>query len=181
MKFISTPLSGCYVVEPEPYTDERGWFARTYCKREFSSIGHTGEWVQLNHSFTNSAGTIRGMHFQLPPFAEIKLAKCIAGAVYDVVADLRRDSPTFLQWFGLEISAINKKMVYIPEGFAHGFQSLADNSELFYHHTQFYTPGVEGGLRYDEPQLGIRWPQELTHISDRDARHPLLDEHYKGI
>lgn len=181
MKFNPTPLKGCYVIEPEPYTDERGWFARTYCKQEFSTIGHNGEWVQLNHSFTNSAGTIRGMHFQLPPFAEVKLVRCIAGAVYDVVADLRRDSPTFLQWFGVEISAANKKMVYIPVGFAHGFQSLEDNSELIYHHTQFYTPGMEGGTRYDEPQLGIGWPRTVTHISDRDARHLLLDEHFKGI
>ena len=181
MIFSETPLKGCFVVTPELFTDERGWFARTFCKNEFNTIGHKGEWVQLNHSFTSRAGTLRGMHYQLPPFSEIKLVKCIAGAVYDVVIDIRKGSSTFLQWFGVEISAANKKMIYIPEGFAHGFQALEDNCELIYHHTQFYTPGVEGGIRYNEPGLKIKWPMDVVSISERDGLHPFLEENYKGI
>ena len=181
MKFHPTPLEGCYLVEPEPVTDERGWFARTYCKKEFSAIGHNGEWVQINHSFTGRAGTLRGLHFQLPPFSEIKLVRCITGAVFDVVADLRQGSSTFLQWFGMEISAANKKMIYIPGGFAHGFQAMADNSELIYHHTQFFMPGVEGGIQYNDPKLNIGWPLPVSGISERDEHHPLLEKNYKGI
>ena len=181
MIFNETPLKGCFVITSEPFTDERGWFARTYCKNEFNTIGHQGEWVQLNHSFTARAGTLRGMHYQLPPFSEIKLVRCIAGTVYDVVIDIRSGSSTFLQWFGVEISAANKKMIYIPEGFAHGFQALEDNSELIYHHTQFYTPGVEGGIRYNEPKIKIEWPMTVTGISERDGHHPFLEENYKGL
>jgi dTDP-4-dehydrorhamnose 3,5-epimerase len=181
MKFHPTPLEGCYLVEPEPVTDERGWFARTWCKNEFSAIGHTGEWVQINHSFTRHAGTLRGLHYQHPPFSEIKLVRCIAGAVFDVVTDLRKGSSTFLQWFGTEISAANKKMIYIPEGFAHGFQAIADDSELIYHHTQFYMPGVEGGIRYNDPLLNIPWPLPVSGISVRDENHPFLEKNYKGI
>ena len=181
MIFNETPLKGCFVITPEPFTDERGWFARTYCKNEFNTIGHQGEWLQLNHSFTRQAGTIRGMHYQLPPFSEIKLVRCIAGAVYDVVIDLRKGSSTFLHWLGVEISAANKKMIYIPEGFAHGFQALEDNSELIYHHTQFYTPGDEGGIRYNEPKVKIKWPIVVAGISERDGHHPFLGENYKGI
>ena len=181
MIFNETPLKGCFVITSEPFTDERGWFARTYCKNEFNTIGHQGEWLQLNHSFTRQAGTIRGMHYQLPPFSEIKLVRCIAGAIYDVVIDLRKGSSTFLHWLGVEISAANKKMIYIPEGFAHGFQALEDNSELIYHHTQFYTPGVEGGIRYNEPKIKIEWPTAVAGISERDGHHPFLEENYKGI
>src|SRR5437762_3973909 len=116
MNFIPTPLKGSYVIEVHPFTDERGWFARFYCKNEFEQIGHQQEWVQLNHSVSYKKGTIRGMHFQKPPFAEIKMVKCIAGKIYDVIIDLRKNSETFLQWFGVELSAENKKMLYIPEG-----------------------------------------------------------------
>ena len=181
MKFDPTPLSGVYVIGILPFTDERGWFARTYCKKEFNNIGHEGEWVQLNHSFTGTKGTVRGMHYQLPPFSEIKLVRCIAGAVFDVVVDLREGSPTFLKWFGVELSATNKKMIYIPKGFAHGFQTLSDGAELIYHHSQFYEPSVEGGIRYNDQQINIEWPQPLTNISERDRDHPLLDNNFKGI
>ena len=181
MKFIPTPLKGCYVIELDRVMDERGWFARTYCKNEFGQLGHTGEWVQLNHSFTAAAGTLRGMHYQLPPFGEIKLVRCIAGAVYDVVIDLRKDSETFLQWFGVEISAANSKMIYIPAGFAHGFQAIVDNSELIYHHSQFYSPGVEAGIKYDDPKVRIGWPLPVAGISERDEHHRQLDENFKGI
>jgi len=181
MIFTETKLRGSYVVGLEPFTDERGWFARTYCKNEFAAIGHSAEWVQLNHSFTKLPGAIRGMHYQLPPFSEIKLVRCIAGAVFDVIIDLRKDSPTFLQWFGTEISAANRNMMYIPAGFAHGFQTLSDDAELIYHHSQFYEPGVEGGISYDDPKVKIEWPLELTTISERDMQHPYLGNEFEGI
>jgi dTDP-4-dehydrorhamnose 3,5-epimerase len=181
MIFTETILNGSYVVELNAFTDERGWFARTYCKNEFSTIGHQGEWVQMNHSFTKNKGTIRGMHFQLPPFSEIKLVRCIAGTVYDVIIDLRKDSATFLQSFGVELSAQNKKMIYIPAGFAHGFQALSNDCELIYNHSQFYTAGAEGGIKYNDPGLNINWPLDVTNISERDNQHDLLDENFKGI
>ena len=181
MTFNETLLKGSYVIELNAFTDDRGWFARTYCKNEFAAIGHTAEWVQMNHSFTKDKGAIRGMHYQLPPFSEIKMVRCIAGAVNDVIIDLRKNSPTFLQWFGVELSAQNKKMLYIPEGFAHGFQTLQNDCELIYHHSQFYTPGAEGGIQFDDPKLNISWPLPVTNISERDNRHPLLDENFKGL
>ncbi len=181
MIFTPAPLKGCYIIEIEPLGDNRGWFARTYCKKEFAQIGHTKEWVQLNHSFTSQKGTTRGMHYQLPPHSEIKMVRCIAGAVYDVVVDIRKGSPTFLQWFGAEISADNKKMMYIPEGFAHGFRALTDNCELIYHHSEFYTSGAEGGIHYNDPAISIVWPLALTEISARDNNHPMLDSTFKGI
>lgn len=181
MKFIPTPLAGSYYVELEPFTDERGWFARYFCKKEFAAIGHDQEWLQLNHSFTKEKGTLRGMHFQYPPHSEIKLVRCVAGAVYDVIVDLREDSATFLQHFGLELSAANQRMMYIPAGFAHGFMTLADNTELLYHHSSFYTPGAEGGLHYNDPRLGIQWPGTLVGLSERDQHHPYIDNRFKGI
>ena len=181
MIFTETVLRGSFVIELELFVDERGWFARTYCKNEFSKIGHQKEWVQLNHSFTKQTGTIRGMHYQLPPFSEIKLVRCIAGAVYDVIIDIRKGSATFLQYVGVELSAANKKMIYIPEGFAHGFQALTDDCELIYHHSQFYTAGIEAGIRYDEPKINIKWPLQVTSISQRDNIHSLIDSNFKGI
>jgi dTDP-4-dehydrorhamnose 3,5-epimerase len=182
MIFSPTSLQGSYLIELEPFSDERGWFARFYCKDEFSKkIGHQKEWLQLNHSFTQKQGALRGLHFQRAPFREIKMVRCIAGAVYDVLVDLRKDSPTFLNYFGAELSAENKKMMYIPEGFAHGFQCLTGSCELIYHHTELYTPNAEGGLRYDDPILGIQWPAEVTDLSARDASHPYLNENFKGI
>jgi dTDP-4-dehydrorhamnose 3,5-epimerase len=181
MKFTETALKGSYIIGLEPFSDERGWFARFFCKKEFEQIGHTGEWVQLNHSFTNKKGSIRGMHFQLPPYSEIKMVRCIAGAIDDTIIDLRQDSATFLQWMRVELSAANKKMVYIPAGFAHGFQTLTDNCELIYHHTSFYTPGAEGGIRYDDKKVNIQWREPVTGISGRDTKHPLLDDAFTGI
>lgn len=181
MIFTPTILTGSYIIEPEPRADERGWFARYYCKEEFNSIGHSAEWVQMNHSFTKTKGTIRGMHYQVRPYSEIKMLRCISGAVYDVIIDLREGSPTFLQWTGIELSSSNKKMLYIPAGFAHGFQTLEENTELIYHHSAFYTPGAEGGVRYNDPLIGINWPLPLAVISERDASHPLLDSNFIGI
>lgn len=181
MKFTETKLKGSFVIEPEPFSDNRGWFARTYCKKEFQQIGHTKEWVQINHSFTLKKGTVRGMHFQHPPFTEIKMLRCIAGAVYDVIVDIRTGSATFLQCFGVELSAENRKMLYIPGGFAHGFQTLADNTELIYHHSAFYEPGHEGGLKYDDPKLKIQWPLPVTEISARDGSHSFITNNFTGI
>lgn len=181
MIFTETKLPGSYTIELEPFTDERGWFARYVCKDEFAQIGHTKEWLQMNHSCTFQKGAIRGMHYQLPPFTEIKLVRCIAGAVFDVIIDLRKDSQTFLQWFGAELSAANKKMMYIPEGFAHGFQCLTDNCELLYHHTEYYKPNIEAGIKYDDQQINIEWRLPVTVISKRDASHAYLNENFKGI
>lgn len=181
MIFTPTFLKGAYVIDLQPFSDDRGWFARYYCKDEFGSIGHVKEWVQMNHSVSYQRGTLRGMHFQVPPYQEIKMVRCIAGAVLDVIVDLRKDSASFLQVYAQELSAANRKMLYIPEGFAHGFQTLTENAELIYHHTEFYKPGAEGGLRYDDPALGIQWPLPVAVISDRDQRHPIIDKNFKGI
>ncbi len=181
MIFTETILSGSFVIELTLKGDDRGWFARTYCKKEFSQIGHHMEWVQMNHSFTTNKGAIRGMHFQRPPYGEIKMVRCIAGSVFDVIIDLRKNSLTYLKWFGTILSATNKKMVYIPEGFAHGFQTLADNTELVYHHSQFYEPGVEEGILYNDTAVGIEWPLPVTQLSDRDKLHPIIDSNFKAI
>lgn len=181
MTFTPTPLAGSFVIGLEPVADERGWFARYYCKKEFAAIGHSKEWVQMNHSTSGKKATIRGMHFQVEPFREIKMVRCVHGAVFDVIIDLRKGSETFLQFFGTEISAANKKMMYIPEGFAHGFQCLSDDCELLYHHTEFYQPGSESGIRYDDPLVGIDWPLPVTVISERDRSHQLLTAAFKGI
>ena len=181
MTFTPTPLAGSFVIEPTVFSDDRGWFARFYCKNDFKEIGYEKEWVQLNHSVSYKKGAIRGMHYQVKPYREIKMVKCIAGAVYDVIIDLRRDSKTFLKWFDQELSAKNRKMLFIPEGFAHGFQCLEDNCELIYHHSEFYTPGAEGGIRYDDPSVAIEWPLTPTVLSDRDKSHPYLDDKFKGI
>ena len=180
MTFNETILKGSYLIDINAFSDDRGWFARTYCKNEFKKIGHEKEWVQLNHSYTKQKGTIRGMHFQ-SPFKEIKLVRCVSGSVFDVIVDIRKDSPTFLKWFGVELSAANKKMLYIPEGFAHGFQTLSDDVELLYHHSEFYTPNSEGALRYNDPMINIKWPEVITQVSERDNTHTLLDINFKGI
>lgn len=181
MIFSPTHLQGSYLVQLEPFMDERGWFARYFCKNEFEKIGHKKEWVQCNHSVTYKKGALRGMHFQVAPFKEIKMVRCIAGAVFDVIIDIRKNSETFLQWFGTELSAENKNMVYIPEGFAHGFQCLTSNCELIYHHTEFYQANAEGGIRYNDPLIKIEWPLPISEISSRDQSHVHLDENFKGI
>ena len=180
MKFLPTILNGSFTIQLDPINDERGWFARYFCKKEFSTIGHEKEWVQMNHSFSLKKGTLRGMHFQKPPHSEVKLVRCIQGSVFDVIIDLRKDSPTFLKWFGAELSAENKLMMYIPEGFAHGFQTLEDNSGLLYMHTAYYSPEAESGLRYNDPQVNISWPLEISEISMRDTNHDILEK-FNGL
>lgn len=181
MTFTETPLAGAYLVTLAPRSDSRGWFMRTYDEQRFRQIGHTADWVQMNHSLTNQAGAVRGMHFQYPPFAEVKLVRCISGRVFDVIIDLRTGSPTFLHWFGAELSATNGQMLYIPEGLAHGFQTLTDNCQLLYCHSAYYTPEHEGAVRYDDPAIRIQWPLPVTDLSARDATHPLLDDQFIGI
>jgi dTDP-4-dehydrorhamnose 3,5-epimerase len=181
MKFITTPLPNAYLIELHPIQDDRGLFARTFCREEFQKIGHTKEFVQFNHSINHRKGTMRGLHFQLPPFSEIKLIRCISGKVYDVIVDLRKESPTFLKWYGVELSQQNMKMIYVPEGFAHGFLTLTDQAELLYHHTSYYTPQAESGLRYDDPILNIQWPGEIEVISAKDKSYSLITQNFAGL
>ena len=150
-------------------------------RRNSAAVGHNSEWVQMNASFTNQEGTLRGMHFQYAPFSEAKLIRCIAGNIYDVIVDIRPDSPTFLQWYSVELSASNRLMMFMPSGFAHGFQSLTADCELLYCHSSYYTPGHEGAIKYDDPMLNIAWPLKVTKISDRDLNHPFLTPEFKGI
>jgi dTDP-4-dehydrorhamnose 3,5-epimerase len=181
MIFHETLLKGAYLIETQPYRDERGLFARTFCKNEFSQLQHQKEFVQFNHSITHKKGTIRGMHYQLPPFSEIKLIRCIRGLVYDVIIDIRKDSSTFLKHVAVELSEQNMLSLHIPEGFAHGFQTLEDNTQLIYHHTAYYEPGHEAGIRFNDPLLGINWPLPVTEITEKDRNHSLLDLKFKGI
>ena len=181
MEFIPADINGLYSIRLKKLEDERGLFARTFCKQEFSQIGFDKEFVQFNHSLTRFKGTIRGIHFQNAPYGEIKLIRCVQGAVYDVAVDLREGSPTFLQHFAIELSEENMISILIPEGFAHGFQVLEDHSALVYHHTQYYTPAAEAGVRFDDPALNIHWKLPPVMISDKDKSYKLIDSSFKGI
>lgn len=176
MNFKPLSLEGAYLIDPAPFKDHRGFFARVFCEKELKEIGYTKKIVQINHSLTTRKGAIRGMHFQYPPKAEIKMVKCLSGAVFDVIVDLRKTSPTFGRWHGEELTSKNMKMMYIPEGFAHGFQTLEEDSQLLYFHTEFYSPEHEGGVRFDDPDLAIQWPLPVSDISEKDRRLPLLKE-----
>ena len=181
MKFVNTDINDMFVIEPEPFQDERGSFSRVYCENEVKEIGLTKRIVQINYSSTTKKGAIRGMHFQLPPKAEIKIVKCVKGSILDVGIDLRKDSTTFLHWHGEILSADNLKMLVIPEGFAHGFQALVENIEMIYFVTDFYTPQYEGGVRYNDPKIKIDWLLEVTDISKKDNEWSYLDDNFKGI
>ena len=172
---MATPLAGAYLIEPEPMRDARGFFARSYCEREFAAQGINGRPVQCNISYNTKRGTLRGMHFQRAPHGEAKLVRCTAGGIYDVIIDLRRDSPTFRQWAGFELTADNRSALYIPEGFAHGFQTLTDDSEVFYQMFDFFEPGSAGGVRWDDPAFGIAWPLTDPVMSDKDRAYPDYD------
>lgn len=174
MIFHTTPLSGAYLISQEPRSDERGIFARAFCAREFLENGLETSYVQANISSNKIAGTVRGMHLQRAPYAEVKLVSCANGALYDVIVDCREESPTYLQWFGAEISAGNGLMMYVPKGFAHGYQSLSDGATAHYMVSTFYEAGAEAGYRFDDPAVAIRWPRAVTSISDKDKRWPLL-------
>ncbi len=181
VKFTETVLNGLYSIMPELISDDRGFFVRSFCLNEFSRIRGDIRIVQINHSMTKKAGSIRGMHFQLPPYCEIKIVRCIKGVVYDVAIDLRKDSKTFMQWHGEILTAGNMKMLMIPEGFAHGFQTLEDDCEMLYLHSEFYIKEYECGIRYDDPSLGIKWKIPITNISERDRKHPLIENTFRGI
>jgi dTDP-4-dehydrorhamnose 3,5-epimerase len=168
MRFHQTELLGAYVIELEPRADERGFFARTWCQRELAEHGLNTNVVQANMSYNTVKGTLRGMHYQVAPYAETKLVRCTRGAIYDAIVDLRPDSPTYKRWIGVELTADNRRALYVPEGFAHGFITLEDNTDVMYQVTAFYTPGAEGGLRYDDPAFGIAWPVPVSVISDKD-------------
>ncbi len=172
MKFIPTPLQGAYIIELEPKQDERGSFARAWCRQELEAHGLVGAVAQCNLSCTEKSGTVRGLHYQLPPHEEVKCVRCIAGAVFDVAVDLRKDSPSFRRWFGLELTAENGKMLYVPRGCAHGYQTLLDKTEVFYLVSHPYSPEAERGVRWNDPAFGITWPLPVSRISKRDESFP---------
>jgi dTDP-4-dehydrorhamnose 3,5-epimerase len=174
MKFEPLPLAGAFLVSLERRLDARGAFARAFCKTEFRAHGIDIDVMQANVSVNNAAGIVRGMHFQRAPFAEVKLVRCIRGAVFDAIVDMRRDSPTFGQWFGAELSEGNGLMMVVPQGFAHGYQALSDGATVFYMVSADYAPQAEGGIRYDDPGIGIQWPLAVAGISDKDRLWPLL-------
>ena len=172
MIFNRIPLEGAYLIELEKKGDDRGFFSRVFCEREFSELGLITKFVQVNNSLSADQGTLRGMHYQLAPNAETKLVRCIRGALWDCILDLRPLSPTFGKWFGEILSAENRRMMYVPKGFAHGFITLTSDAEAFYFVDAFYAPNAERGVRWDDPQFGIEWPVEPIVLSDKDANHP---------
>jgi dTDP-4-dehydrorhamnose 3,5-epimerase len=175
MRFTETRLKGVFIIESERLEDERGFFARTFCQKEFEVHGLNSKIVQCNISYNKHKGTLRGMHYQAAPMAEAKLVSCTRGAIYDVIIDLRPESPTYCQWLAEELNAENSKMVYIPEGFAHGFQSLEDDTEVFYQMSVFYSPEHTRGVRWDDPVFGIEWPLNSKIISEKDMNYPLIN------
>lgn len=172
MIFKETKLKGAFEIEIKKLEDERGFFGRSWCANEMAEHGLNSVIKQANTSFSITKGTIRGMHFQKSPYQESKLIRCTKGAILDVIIDLRPDSPTFKQWIGVELTESNYKMLYVPEDFAHGFMTLENNSEVTYLVSQFYTPGAEAGIRWNDPDFGINWPLEPTVISEKDRNHP---------
>ncbi len=173
MIFSKTILKGAFLIELERREDERGFFARAWCRKEFESLGMALDIVQSNLSYNKKRGTLRGMHYQMTPFAESKLVRCVKGAICDVIIDLNKDSPSFKQWAAFELNEDNYSMLYVPEGFAHGFQTLEDDTVVFYHVSQFYSPRHERGIRWDDPTFEIRWPDvDERIISDKDRQWP---------
>lgn len=180
-EYEETPLSGVFHIIPKSLGDSRGYFERLFSEEEFAEFGLNQKIVNINHSYTLRKGTIRGFHFQNPPYAEAKIVICIKGSVYDVAVDIRKNSPTFLEWHSQVLSADKRNMLYIPEGFAHGFQTLQEETELLYLHTQVYSKEYEGGLAYNDPAIGVSWIEEATDLSDRDKTYPYISSDFKGI
>jgi dTDP-4-dehydrorhamnose 3,5-epimerase len=172
MIFTPTELAGATIVDPERREDARGWFARTYCAREFEAHGLPTHMVQTNTSLTRQAGTLRGMHFQLAPHAEDKLVRCVRGAIWDAIVDIRPQSPTYCRWIGVELSEANGRMLLVPKGFAHGFVTLTDDAAVTYQVSEYYTPASERGARHDDPAFGIQWPVPVLDMSDKDRNWP---------
>jgi dTDP-4-dehydrorhamnose 3,5-epimerase len=177
----STPIADLHVLQRRPIGDSRGFLERLFCREELQALLAGKSIAQVNHTFTATRGTVRGMHFQHPPHAEIKFVSCLRGEVYDVAVDLRRGSPTFLQWHAERLSADNHRTLVIPEGFAHGFQTLSENCEMLYFHTAAYHPASEDGLNAGDPRLAIQWPLPLAELSQRDAGHPHLGDDFLGV
>ena len=171
MIFKKTKLRDAYIVDIQPYQDERGFFARTWCRDELSAQSLDANLAQCSISFNRRAGTLRGMHLQLPPHAETKLVRCTQGALYDVIIDLRTDSASYMQWIGVELTAENHRALYVPKGFAHGFLTLADNTEALYMNSEFYEPEAARGVRWDDEQFGIAWPAAVHVISEKDLSY----------
>lgn len=174
MIFTELALRGAYLIELEKLQDHRGFFARAFCQREFEEHGLDPRMVQCNVSFNPARATLRGMHYQVAPHQEVKLVRCTRGAIYDVIVDLRRDSSTYAKWFGIELTADSCTMLYVPRGFAHGYVTLCNATEVFYQVSEFYHPESERGVRFDDPALAIKWPGEPAVISDKDRALPLL-------
>ena len=172
MKFEETKLSGAFVIDLQRMEDSRGFFARAFCRKEFAAQGLNPAVAQCNTSFNREAGTLRGMHYQVEPFREAKLVRCTSGAIHDVIIDLRPASPTYREWAGFELSAENRRTLYVPEGFAHGYLTLAIDTEVFYQVSEFYNPGHERGIRWNDPAFAINWPIAPRNISPKDANHP---------
>jgi dTDP-4-dehydrorhamnose 3,5-epimerase len=172
LRFVETKLKGAFLVEPELLEDERGFFARTWSYREWAAQGLDDRLLECNVSFNKLAGTLRGMHYQTEPFAQPKLVRCTAGSIYDVAVDLRPDSPTHKEWLGFELSAENRRSLYVPAGFAHGFQTLSDATEVLYQMSEVYAPECARGVRWNDPAFGIEWPREVAVINERDAGYP---------
>lgn len=179
--FHPTDLAGCSVVRRQVLGDERGFLSRLFCTQEFAALGLNRPIAQINHTYTAQKGTVRGMHFQHPPYTETKLVTCIRGEVFDVAVDLRKGSASFLQHHKEILSAENQTALYIPDGFAHGFQTLTDDCELLYLHTAVYNPEAEDGLHAQDPGLGIQWPLPITEMSERDRHHALLENDFTGV
>jgi dTDP-4-dehydrorhamnose 3,5-epimerase len=175
MIFQPTSLAGAFIVDIDPREDSRGLFARTFCVREFAAVGLEKDFVQCSVSFNRFRGTLRGLHYQLAPCTEAKLVRCTSGAIHDVIVDFRPDSPTYLRHFSIELSAKNRRALYVPKMFAHGLQTLEDDTEIFYHISEYYAPEQSTGLKYDDPVLGISWPLPISSISDKDAAWPRLE------
>lgn len=179
--FIETLLSGVYKVEQKPIEDSRGFFSRFFCAEEFKEIGFTQPIAQMNHTLTKQKGAVRGMHYQHPPFTEAKIVTCLRGEIFDVAIDIRKGSPTFLQWHAEILSNKNQSSLYIPDGFAHGFQTLTENCELLYIHSAFYEQDAEGALNVLDPELDINWPIDIIELSERDRNHPMIGASFEGI
>jgi len=174
------PLQGTYLIEPNTSEDHRGSFSRVFCKEELSNI-FDGNIAQINHSITHQKGSVRGLHFQYPPNAEIKMVKCLQGSAFDVIVDIREGSPTFLHSYSVVLSSANMRTIYIPKGFAHGFQTLEEDTQLLYMHSEVYTPDNEGALNVLDPLLAIKWPLPLSDLSQRDTHHPMINKDFQGV
>jgi dTDP-4-dehydrorhamnose 3,5-epimerase len=181
MIFNKTPVDGVRLIELEKRGDNRGFFARMFCVNEFEADGLVTNFVQVNNSLTGKKGTLRGMHYQLMPAGEVKVVRCVRGSLWDAVIDLRPDSPTFGKWYGAELSAENRNMMYVPRGFAHGFLTLTDDAEAMYLVSAFYSPQDERGVRWNDPRFGIEWPIEPAEVSDKDGKWPDFDPDFHGV